>query len=178
MLAVPDHEGRRRLARRIVARACRSAPPSAPRGGRARARRPRRRGAVDPALAERARAAAERLTGRPARVAAGRIELPFDDEHELEELAEALERLRRNARIAAALAIDAATLAARPRVARGDLADTARRLFLRMAAMLPQDGRRTFLDEVAFDDELDEDTKDTLEELATKPVLRPAVVED
>jgi hypothetical protein len=47
---------------------------------------------ADPELAARARAAAERLTGRPARVAAGRLELPFADETELAELAEALER--------------------------------------------------------------------------------------
>jgi hypothetical protein len=56
-------------------------------------RRPRRRSLVDPALAERARHAAELATGRPARVLPGRIELVFADETELEELAEVLERL-------------------------------------------------------------------------------------
>ncbi len=33
-----------------------------------------------------------KLTGRPARVGPGRLELPFADETELEELVEALER--------------------------------------------------------------------------------------
>ena len=47
---------------------------------------------LDPHLAERARAAAERLTGRAARIRAGRLELAFADEHELAELVEALER--------------------------------------------------------------------------------------
>jgi hypothetical protein len=37
------------------------------------------------------RTALERLTGLHARVAAGRVELPFADEHDLAELAEALE---------------------------------------------------------------------------------------
>jgi hypothetical protein len=57
------------------------------------ARKPRRsRAAADPALAERARAAAERLTGLPARVsAAGRLEISFSSETQLEELAETLE---------------------------------------------------------------------------------------
>jgi hypothetical protein len=48
---------------------------------------------VDPALAERARAAAERLTGLPSRVAAGKLELHFGDETRLAELVEALEAL-------------------------------------------------------------------------------------
>ncbi|MBD0338809.1 MAG: hypothetical protein ICV67_05920, partial [Thermoleophilia bacterium] len=46
---------------------------------------------VDPALAERARTAAERLTGREARVVSGRLELLFADEAELAELVEAIE---------------------------------------------------------------------------------------
>jgi hypothetical protein len=37
------------------------------------------------------RSAVEQLTGRHARVVPGRVELPFDDEHDLAELAEALE---------------------------------------------------------------------------------------
>lgn len=93
LLSVPDHEERRRLARRAardglsvrtVERLARAA---------GAARRPRRpAGSPDPALAERARQAAERLTGRRARVSAGRLELPFGDEQDLAELVEALER--------------------------------------------------------------------------------------
>jgi hypothetical protein len=55
--------------------------------------KPRRVARIDPALAERARDAAERATGFPARVVAGRLEVPFSDETELAELIEALERL-------------------------------------------------------------------------------------
>jgi ParB family transcriptional regulator, chromosome partitioning protein len=92
VLAVPEHEDRRRLVRRILreglsVRAAERAAQSA--GSR---RRPRRAGRVDPALAERVRLAAERLTGFPARIAAGRLEISFADEAELGELAEALER--------------------------------------------------------------------------------------
>jgi ParB family chromosome partitioning protein len=95
VLAVPEHEGRRRLARRIVdegmsvrstERAARSA------GARTKPRRAVRH-QIDPALAERARVAAELATGCRARVALGRLELLYADEHELEEIAEALERL-------------------------------------------------------------------------------------
>jgi ParB family chromosome partitioning protein len=94
VLAVPDHEGRRRLARRIVreglsVRAAEWAAQTA--GARRRPRRAAR--PVDPELAERARVAAESATGRPARLGPGRLELPFADEHDLAELAEALERL-------------------------------------------------------------------------------------
>jgi ParB family chromosome partitioning protein len=93
VLAVPDHDGRRALARAIVKRGLSvRAAEAAARATGAR-RRPRRRAAVDPGLAERARAAVERATGAQARVLAGRIELPFADEAELEELIEALERL-------------------------------------------------------------------------------------
>ena len=46
---------------------------------------------MDPGLAERARAAAERLTGFPARVTARGLEIPVESEQQLEELAEALE---------------------------------------------------------------------------------------
>ena len=91
VLAVPDHDARRRLARRIArdglsVRAVERAAAAA--GARTKARVAR----VDPHLAERARAAAERLTGRPARVRSGRLEIAFDDEHELAELVESLER--------------------------------------------------------------------------------------
>ena len=92
VLAVPDHEGRRRLAREIVRRglSVRAAEQRAKWAG-ARQRPRTRSASVDPALADRVRAAAERLTGRQARVLPGRVELPFGDEHDLAELAEALE---------------------------------------------------------------------------------------
>jgi ParB family transcriptional regulator, chromosome partitioning protein len=94
VLAVPDHEGRRALARRIVRRGLSvRAAERAARDAGAATRRPRvRRDGADPALADRARTAAERLTGRPARVLAGRLELPFADDYELAELVEVLER--------------------------------------------------------------------------------------
>jgi ParB family transcriptional regulator, chromosome partitioning protein len=91
VLAVPDHDARRRLARRIVrdGLSVRAAERAAQTAG---ARRRSRAAIVDPHLADRARAAAERLTGRRARVRAGRLEIDFADEHELAELVEALER--------------------------------------------------------------------------------------
>lgn len=92
VLAVPDHEGRRRLAREIVRRglSVRAAEQRAKWAGAKQ--KPRVKTApVDPALAERVRVALARLTGFHARVAAGRVELAFADEHELAELAEALE---------------------------------------------------------------------------------------
>ena len=89
VLAVPDHEGRRRLAREIVRRASPCGPPSSVRSGPARGRsRACKAAPVDPALAERVCVAVTRLTGFHARVAAGRVELAFADEHELAELAE------------------------------------------------------------------------------------------
>jgi ParB family transcriptional regulator, chromosome partitioning protein len=93
VLAVPDHEERRRLARKIVRQGLSvRAAERAARWAGARTRAPRR-ATVDPALAARARAAAERLTGFGARVVSGRVEIAFADETELEELVEALERL-------------------------------------------------------------------------------------
>jgi ParB family chromosome partitioning protein len=92
VLSVPDHEGRRRLAREIVRRglSVRAAEQRAKWAGARQ--RPRTRSApVDPALADRVRSAVEQLTGRHARVLPGRVELPFGDEHDLAELAEALE---------------------------------------------------------------------------------------
>ena len=93
VLAVPDQEGRRRLAREIVktGMSVRAAEQKARWSGARE--RPRRTGApVDPALASRVRRAAERLTGLPVRLTRGRLEVLFADEHELAELAEALER--------------------------------------------------------------------------------------
>ncbi len=93
VLAVPDHEERRRLAREIVRRglSVRAAEQRAKWAG-ARSRPRVRAAPLDPALAERVRTALATLTGFHAKVTAGRVELVFADEHELEELAEALER--------------------------------------------------------------------------------------
>ncbi len=92
VLAVPDNDGRRRLAREIVRRglSVRAAEQRAKWAG-ARQRPRTRSTPVDPALAERVRRAAEDVTGRQPRVLPGRVELPFADEHDLAELAEALE---------------------------------------------------------------------------------------
>jgi ParB family chromosome partitioning protein len=94
VLAVPDHEGRRRLARTIVERgmSVRGAERAAREAG-ARQKPRRRVGTVDPALADRARVAAELALGRPVRVRPDRLEIAFADDADLEELAEALERL-------------------------------------------------------------------------------------
>ncbi|HZQ89845.1 MAG TPA: ParB/RepB/Spo0J family partition protein [Gaiellaceae bacterium] len=94
VLAVPDHEGRRRLAREIVQKglSVRVAEQRAKWAGAKQ--KPRVRATpVDPALAARVRDALQRITGFHAKVAAGRVELVFADEHELEEIAEAFERV-------------------------------------------------------------------------------------
>jgi len=92
VLAVPDNEGRRRLARKIVRQglSVRAAEREARWSGAATKRR--RRPPADPELAERVKIAAERLTGFRARVSARGLEIPVDSEVGLEELAEALER--------------------------------------------------------------------------------------
>ena len=93
VLAVPDQEGRRRLAREIVKKGL-SVRAAEQRARWAGARqKPRSKGApIDPALSARVRGAAERLTGMPVRLTRGRLEIQFADEYELAELAEALER--------------------------------------------------------------------------------------
>ncbi len=92
VLSLPDDEARRLLARRIVKEGLtvRAAERAAQEGG---ARRRPRRGAtaVDPALVDRARTAAEALTGMPSRVSAGTLQIRFEDEKGLAELVEALE---------------------------------------------------------------------------------------
>jgi ParB family transcriptional regulator, chromosome partitioning protein len=93
VLAVPDHEGRRRLAREIVQKglSVRVAEQRAKWAGAKQ--KPRVRATpVDPALASRVRDAMQRITGFHAKVTSNRIEIVFADEHELEEIAEALER--------------------------------------------------------------------------------------
>jgi ParB family chromosome partitioning protein len=92
VLAVPGNDGRLRLARQIVRHGLSvRAAERAARWSGARTK-PRRKGVlVDPALANRARSAAERLTGLGARVRQGKLEIVFADEHELAELVEVLE---------------------------------------------------------------------------------------
>ncbi len=91
VLALPDDAARRRLARRIVEEGLtvRGAELAAREGGAKR--RPRKAPLVDPALADRARSAAERLTGMRTRLAGGSLHVHFEDETGLAELVEVLE---------------------------------------------------------------------------------------
>jgi ParB family transcriptional regulator, chromosome partitioning protein len=93
VLAIPDHGERTKFAKRIAqsGMSVRAAERAAARAG-ARTK-PRRKTSVDPALAARAREAAERLTGFKARVGKDRLEIPFEDETQLAELVESLESL-------------------------------------------------------------------------------------
>ena len=93
VLAVPDHEGRRRLARQIVrtGMSVRKAEQAARWSG-ARRKQGQGRLRVSPALADRTKQAAERLLGREVNVRVGKLEVPYSDEFDLAELAEALER--------------------------------------------------------------------------------------
>jgi ParB family chromosome partitioning protein len=91
VLAVPDQVERRKLARKIVAQGMSvRAAERAARWSGARTK-PRRKTPVDPVLAARVKDGLQRLTGLEARVAPGKIELAYTDEHELAELADALE---------------------------------------------------------------------------------------
>jgi ParB family transcriptional regulator, chromosome partitioning protein len=93
VLAVPDQPGRRKLAKRIVAYglSVRAAEKEARSAGARR--KPRRKTPVDPELARRVKEGLQRVTGLEARVATGRVELSYADEHDLEELAEILDSL-------------------------------------------------------------------------------------
>jgi ParB family transcriptional regulator, chromosome partitioning protein len=92
ILAVPDHEGRRSLARAIVRKGMSvRAAERAARWAGAKTRPRRRPVRLDPALAARAEAAADRITGLSTRVRGAKLEIPFADETELAELVEALE---------------------------------------------------------------------------------------
>jgi ParB family chromosome partitioning protein len=92
VLAVPDQDGRRRLARQIVRRGLSvRAAERAARWAGARQKPRTRTTPVDPALAARARDALRRLTGYDARVRGTILEIDFRDEHGLAELVEALE---------------------------------------------------------------------------------------
>jgi len=91
ILAVPDHDERRALARQVIRKGLTvRATERAARWAGARTK-PRKAHRVDPVLAERARTAIERIIGAGARVTDTRIEIPFSDETALEEIVEALE---------------------------------------------------------------------------------------
>jgi ParB family chromosome partitioning protein len=93
VLAVPDHAERRRLARKIVAQGLSvRAAERAARWSGARTK-PRTKTPVDPALAARVKEALQQMTGLDVRVAPGRVELSYDDEADLDQLAETLERI-------------------------------------------------------------------------------------
>ena len=93
VLALPDHDARKKLAKRIVREgmSVRAAERAAQDGGAAR--RPRAATKVDPALAERARDQVERVTGFQARISGGTLQIHFGDAVRLEELVEVLESL-------------------------------------------------------------------------------------
>ncbi|MDQ3065794.1 MAG: ParB/RepB/Spo0J family partition protein [Actinomycetota bacterium] len=93
VLALPDHEARKRLAKRIVREgmSVRGAEKAAQDGGAAR--KPRAVTKLDPALAARACDSIERVTGFKGRVSGGKLEIHFGDEVRLEELVEVLESL-------------------------------------------------------------------------------------
>jgi ParB family chromosome partitioning protein len=93
VLSVPDHDERRKLAKRIVREGLSvRAAERAARWAGAKTKE-RRIASVDPALAGRVKAAFKRVTGFDARVGAAGLHVPVDGEVQLEELAEALERL-------------------------------------------------------------------------------------
>jgi ParB family chromosome partitioning protein len=92
VLAVPDHDGRRRLAKRIVREglSVRAAERAARNAG-ARTNAPRAT-AIDPVLAARVESALQTLTGFKASVRATGVHVAVEGDVQLEELAEALER--------------------------------------------------------------------------------------
>jgi ParB family chromosome partitioning protein len=93
VLSVPDQDERRRLAKRIVREGLSvRAAERAARWAGAKTKE-RRVTAVDPALAARIKEAVRLLTGFEAKVGAAGLTIPIDGEVQLEELAEALERL-------------------------------------------------------------------------------------
>jgi ParB family chromosome partitioning protein len=93
VLAIPDDAERRKLAKRIVAEGMSvRAAERAARWSGARTRE-RRQTAVDPVLAARVKDAFRRATGFDAKVGRAGLHVPLDDAVQLEELAEALERI-------------------------------------------------------------------------------------
>jgi ParB family chromosome partitioning protein len=94
ILAVPDHEGRRDLARQVVKKGLSvRATERAARWAGARQKPRKRPTTLDPALVARAKAAVDGITGFSSRISGGRLEIVFGDETGLEELVEALERV-------------------------------------------------------------------------------------
>ena len=94
VLAVPDQDGRRRLARQIVRRGMSvRAAERAARWAGAKTKQRRQTTKLDPALVARAKTAADRITGFSSRIVSNRLEISFADETELEELVEALEKV-------------------------------------------------------------------------------------
>ena len=94
ILAVPGHEERRALARKVVRKGLTvRATERAARWAGAKTK-PRRARRISPTVAARARGAVEAVAGSAVRVTDTRIEIPFADETELEELIEAFERAR------------------------------------------------------------------------------------
>jgi ParB family chromosome partitioning protein len=93
VLAVPDNDGRRKLARRIVREGLSvRAAERAARWAGARTKE-RKATSVDPVAAGRIKEAFKLLTGFEAKVGAAGLHVPLDGEVQLEELAESLERL-------------------------------------------------------------------------------------
>jgi ParB family transcriptional regulator, chromosome partitioning protein len=93
VLAVPDHDGRRRLARRIVAEGLSvRAAERAARWAGARTKE-RQKSNVDPEVAARIKDAFRLVTGFEAKVGRAGVHVAIDSAVQLEELAEALERL-------------------------------------------------------------------------------------
>jgi ParB family chromosome partitioning protein len=96
VLAVPDHEARRKLAREIIRKGLSvRAAERAARWAGAKTKPRRQPVRLDPALVARAKDAADRLTGFSSRVSSGKLEIPFADETGLAELVEALEAASR-----------------------------------------------------------------------------------
>jgi ParB family transcriptional regulator, chromosome partitioning protein len=94
ILAVPGHDERRALARQVVRKGLTvRATERAARWAGARTK-PRRARRISPTVAARARSAIEGVVGSAVRVTETRIEIPFSDETELEEIIEAFERTR------------------------------------------------------------------------------------
>ena len=92
VLAVPDHEERRRLARQIVGDglSVRAAEAAARRAGARQ--RSQRRSRLDPALLDRARVLLELATGVPVRAKGSSLTVTALDETALAEIVESLER--------------------------------------------------------------------------------------